>query len=117
MSENHVPKNILYRFAFSKITVIVLCALLCAGLTVSVANDLFAFVKPSRDISFETDEPVALKDISSQLQELGVIENSLAFRLYVRLKNKDALLESFYGTVELNSNMSYRDILNKFINF
>ena len=117
MAENHVPKNILYRFAFSKVIVIVLSALLFAGLSVSVANDLFAFVKPSRDISIEITEPVSVRDISSMLQELGVIENSLAFRLYVELKSKEAFLEDFCGTVELNSNMSYRDILNKFIYF
>ena len=112
--KDHVPKNILYRFAFSKITVIVLFALLCAGLTVYVANDMFAFVKPSKVIEFEISEPIPLNDICLQLQDLGVIENSLAFQTYVTLKKQEAHFESFYGSLDLNSNMSYRDILNKF---
>ena len=117
MQNTETPKNILYRFAFSKITVITLFAIVCACLILSLANDLFAFVKPSNTVSFEVTEPTALKGLSSQLQTSGVIDNSLAFWAYVKLKNKDELLESFRGSVELNSDMSYRDILNEFINF
>lgn len=117
MSYQTIPEKKIYRFAFSKITVITLVAILCASLTVSIANDLFAFVKPSKSISLEITEPIGLEEISVRLQQHGVIENSFAFLLYAKLKNKDELLESFSGTLELNSDMSYRDILNYFINF
>ena len=66
-------KNVLYRFAFSKILVIFLCAALLGGITISLANDAFAFVKKSRHITFSLDEPTSLYDISNQLQNSGVI--------------------------------------------
>ena len=111
-----MSKNTLYRFAFSKIIVIFLCALLFGGLTVSLANDFFAFVKPAKKITFSLSEPVSLYAFSSELQNSGVIENSFGFWIYAKSNNTDALLESFCGSVELDSSMSYRDILNKFKN-
>ena len=107
-----VPKNILYRFAFSKISVIILCAALLAFFTVSAANDLFAFVKPSENIIIELDAPLSLGKLSVYLQNSGVIENSFGFWLYAKLKDDGAILESFSGSITLNSDMSYRDIIN-----
>jgi cell division protein YceG involved in septum cleavage len=112
-----VPKNILYRFAFSKITVITLCAILLALFTVSTANDLFAFVKPSEDIIVELNEPLPLDKLSVTLQNAGVIENAFGFWVYAKVKNNAEELESFSGSVTLNSDMSYRDIINTIKNF
>ncbi len=116
MDSPNVQKNILYRFAFSKILVIILVSLLSAGLVLSVANDLFAFVKPTQSITVEVAEPMPLHELSQLLQNRGVIDNSLAFWAYAKLKG-GSQLEDFYGSVELNSDMGYRDILNKLKNF
>ena len=109
-------KNILYRFAFSKILVIFLCAALLGGITISLANDAFAFVKKSQHITFSLDEPASLYDISNLLQDSGVIENAFGFWIYVSANGTGYIFEDFHGSVELDSAMSYRDILNKFKN-
>ena len=112
-----MSKNILYRFAFSKIIVIVLCSILFGGLVISLANDAFAFVKPTHDITFSMSEPMSLYDFSVQLQNFGVIENAFAFWFYVKYRGAEAYIEKFHGTIDLNSAMSYRDIVNQFKNF
>ncbi|MBO5938548.1 MAG: hypothetical protein J6Q82_03505 [Clostridia bacterium] len=101
----------LRRLAFSKITVLSLTALLVAAIGISVANDLYAFVKPEGEIVLSLDEPHSLKELSKTLEEQGVIANPTVFRLWVQSKGKTELLEGFCGTLTLNSAMSYRQIL------
>ena len=110
---NH-QKQKLRRLAFSKITVLSMVALLMAALGVSIANDLYAFVKPDQEISLSLDQDSSLGEISKLLEEHGVISNPTIFRLYVKAKGQDELLEGFCGTITLNSNMSYRQILMNF---
>ena len=104
----------LRRLAFSKITVLSMTALLVAALGVSIANDLYAFVKPDCEIVLSIDESTSLKELSKSLEEQGVIANPTVFRLYVKRQGKEDPLEKFCGTVTLNSNMSYRQILLEF---
>ncbi len=60
------------------------------------------------------DSYASLDDISKALAEKGVVENPDVFKLYVKLKNKEALVEQFSGELKLNSSMSYREILEEF---
>ena len=110
-------KNNLYRFALSKIVVIVLCAMLFGGLTVSLANDAFAFVKNEKEITFSLSEPTSLYKLSTELQNSGIIENAFGFWIYAKYRNSENYLEKFYGTIDLNSAMSYREIINQIKNF
>lgn len=114
MDATPTSKNVLYRFAFSKIAVTVLIALFCACLIISVANDLFAFVKPSNTLNLDVSQPISSGELSRLLQNEGIIENSFAFWIYARLKKSDVSLEEFRGAVHLSSDMGYRDILNQF---
>ena len=107
-------QNKLCRMAFSKITVLSMTALLVAALVVSVANDLYAFVKPDREVSFSIEEPTPLNELAKALEEQGVIANPTVFRLWVQSKGKGEALEEFCGTLPLNSAMSYREILASF---
>ena len=110
----NTSKQKLHRLAFSKITVLSMTALLIAALGVSIANDLYAFVKPDREILLSVEEATSLKELSEMLDEQGVISNPTVFRLYVQSKGRKDLLESFHGTLTLNSTMSYRQILMSF---
>ena len=89
-------------------------ALLIAALGVSVANDLYAFVKPDQEIVLSLEEPRSIKELSNLLEEQGVIANPAIFRLYVQSQGKAEAIERFYGTITLNSTMSYRQILMSF---
>ena len=107
--ENDAPS--LYRFAYARLTVLTLIALLFAGLLISVTNDMYAFVKPDRSLSLSLEESVSLSEFSAILSEGGIVQNPTVFRLYVQSKGKTDRLETFRGTLELNASMSYREIL------
>ena len=83
---------------------------LCAAF-VSVTNDMYAFVKPDREISVRIDAPVSAKELSRLLKESGVIRNEFVFELYLDSKGKSEKSELILGEWTLNSNMSYRRIL------
>ncbi len=104
----------LYRFAFARLTVLTLMVLLLAGLMVSVANDMYAFVKEDRSVTFTVSSPRSLSELTAMLDEGGVIQNPTVFRLYVRAKGRVETAERFSGTLELNEAMSYREILLAF---
>lgn len=104
----------LYRYSFARITVIAMTALLFAGLLVSLANDMYAFVKPEREVILNTETPTSLSSLSRTLSDMGVILNPTVFSLYVDSKGKRDTLEGFEGTLTLNSSMSYREIIEAF---
>lgn len=94
-------------------TVLVLCllAMLFAALLVSVLNDLYAFIKPDRVLLLRIDSPLSLSEFSALLEREGVVANPAVFSLYVRLKGKAETAERFVGSLPLNTDMSYREIL------
>lgn len=102
------------RRVFRKVAVVSLLAFFLAALLISVANDLYAFVKPDNPVTFTLSEPCSLDSLSRQLAENGVIENPYIFSHYAAMKGKQDTLEAFRGTVSLNSSMSYREILLAF---
>ena len=104
----------LYRFAYAKITLLCLLALFCAAVCISVANDLYAFVKPHNEVTVSIDAPTSVKELARQLEREGIVANPTVFCIYVRSKGKEALLEKFQGTLPLSSDMSYREILIAF---
>jgi len=109
------PKeNKLRRLAFSKITVLCLFAVLFTALIVSIVNDLYAFVKPEGEVLLAIEDPTELSELSQLLEQSGVVSNPTVFRLYVKNKNRTELLESFVGTLRLDTSMSYREILLAF---
>lgn len=102
------------RYAYATVTVITLFALLFGALTVSVANDTYAFVKPEREVTLTLNEPLPLSEIAALLEREGVVSNPTVFQLYTKSKGKTARLEAFSGELTLNSSMSYREILLAF---
>lgn len=98
----------------SKILPLCFLSLLLAALVCSVANDMYAFVKKEREITLTIDSNYSLDEFAKTLEDNGVVNNPDVFKLYVRLKDKEALVESFNGELKLNAAMSYREILSEF---
>ena len=86
-----------------------------AAAVISLSNDMYAFVKPDKTINAVfSEEPRSLYSTAKQLDDYGVIENPAIFSLYVKSKNAEERVSAFSGELELNSSMSYREILKSF---
>ena len=89
-------------------------SILIAALSISVANDMYAFVKRDASATVTLDTPESVYETAKKLEEHGIINNPAIFTLYVRSKNADERILSFSGELKLDSSMSYRDILRSF---
>ena len=79
------------------------------------ANDMYAFVKPEEKVKIELSGDISLRDRAKLLEERGVIENPALFCAYVKSKDAEADVTSLEGVIELNTSMSYREIVRAFI--
>lgn len=104
----------LWRYAFARVTVLVLLALFLAALLIAVANDLYAFVKPDRPVTLTVASPMSLSELSQTMSQSGVIQNPTLFRLYVQSKGRTSAVEAYTGTLHVNASMSYRELLLAF---
>ena len=86
-------------------------ALFFAALLLSVVNDMYAFFKPQGVVTLTVGEPCTLSAFSQLLESHGVLLNPHVFSLYVTIKDRTALVEGFSGTLVLDTDMSYREIL------
>ena len=96
--------------AFGKIIPLALVALLFAGAIISIANDMYAFVKPSNDILFSVTDISSNFQLSRQLRKNNIIKNDIAFALYLKSKGVACDTCALSGEWLLNSSMSYREI-------
>ncbi len=92
--------------------VVPLCfaAFFISALIISVANDMYAFVKPDKEITLEINHD-SVRELSGKLEESGVINNPHIFEFYIRSKNLQNSLENISGSFTLNPSMSYRTII------
>ena len=88
-------------------------SILLSAALISVTNDLYAFVKPDKNIIVTLDGG-NIFDTARHLEKSGVINNPTCFALYVRSKSAEERVLSFSGELSLNSSMSYREILTSF---
>lgn len=91
--------------------IIVLVSLLLTIGIVSVANDVFSFIKPDESIIVSIEQGSSTMTIAKALKSNGVINHPLVFRLYSKLKKADGKYQ--YGDYTLNSNLGYDQIIAK----
>lgn len=109
--ENSFSDKKAVRRVFSVIFIMALTAAFFACFLISIANDIYAFIKSEGEVAFTLSSPVSLSEFSNLLYENDVISNPHVFNLYVKSKNKAALFESLSGQITLDRSMSYREIL------
>ncbi len=100
-----------YRRALGFVVPICVLSLFLAAAVISVANDMYAFVKPCEEITVCVDSEMDTAEFAVLLGKRGVVKNPFAFELYLRSKGKDSEIPYLRGEWTLNSNMSYRDII------
>ncbi len=89
-------------------------SVLIAGVVVSVANDMYAFVKKDLEVSLEISASETLEDIAEKLGRSKVLNNPDIFVAYVKSKGAEGKIKEYSGNITLNSNMSYRQIVSEF---
>lgn len=99
------------RLVFQRVITIALLALFCAALLLSVVNDMYAFFKPQGTVMLTVSEPCSLIDFARLLERNGILLNPHVFSLYVKSKDRVPLVEGWSGTLVLDTDMSYREIL------
>ncbi len=96
---------------FAYYGVIVLVSLLFTIGIVSVANDVFSFIKPDESVIVSVEQGSSTMTIAKSLKSSGVIKHPIIFRLYSKLKKADGTYQ--YGDYTLNSNLGYDQIIAK----
>lgn len=109
--ENSFYNKKAVRRIFSSIFVMALTAAFFACLLISVANDIYAFIKTEGEIILTVSSPLNVSDFSKLLHDNKIISNPTIFSLYLKSKDKTEIIESFVGNVKLDRSMSYREIL------
>lgn len=73
-------------------------------------SDVLGLFKSEKEITITIPEKATTQQVASILKDNGVISQPLTFRLYTKYRNyEDTYLT---GSFELNSNMSYDEIIN-----
>lgn len=95
----------------------ILFALMVLGISVLLSmvilfcvQEVFGFGKEDKDIRVEVPRNAGLSMVADQLEEIGVIRSSDLFKVYFKLV--EPVGEFQYGTYELNSRMSYDEIIS-----
>lgn len=101
----------LIKRTLARILPVCLFSIFISAFILTVANDMYAFVKEDRDVSLYVEAPYSIDDFSMLLGKEGIVKNPYVFTLYVKSKNKVQNVEEFTGELLLNENMSYREIL------
>lgn len=99
------------RKAFGTLIPLLFLCVFISSTVISVANDMYAFVKPLQSVTVSISSELSANELSDLLQENKVIKNDFVFTLYLRAKKKANDVPLLRGEFTLNSNMSYREIL------
>ncbi len=106
--QNKKPHGPLYTVMWA--VIIVLVSALMAWMLILGANDLLGLVgDKSADVQIE--KGMNVRQIANLLEEEGVIDYPLLFRLYVKFKGEEGSLK--YGGFTLTENMGYDGIIEQ----
>ncbi|MBQ7172430.1 MAG: endolytic transglycosylase MltG [Clostridia bacterium] len=79
---------------------------------ISVANDLFAFVKSEEEVTLTVPENATIEEVSDLLYENGLIRYPSLFRFYAKLKKDDG--KFIAGEYTVKASMNYDLLRNAF---
>lgn len=91
-------------------TAVLLAAVLITIAALSGVRDMYGISKPDKTIDVSIPSGASTWQVASILRSRGVIENKIAFVIYLDVRNH----KKFYkGLYTLSSSMSYQDIVDK----
>ncbi len=80
-----------------------------------IANDVFAFVKPTEEIAVQVENHATIDDIAEELYEKGVIEYPSIFSLYTRIRRDLEDVEFVAGEHMVSTSMNYDYLYKAFL--
>lgn len=93
---------------------VVLVSVILAYNIISIANDIFAFVKEPLSADVTIPENATVEDISRILYENNLIKYPDIFNFYINYKKKDSEWEFVAGTYPISSTVNYDDMIAEF---
>ena len=99
------------RRALAKILPICLFSFFISAFILSVANDMYAFVKDDVEVVLQIENTYSVEDFSRLLADRKIVKNPTVFALYVKSKDQSDKIENFVGKLTISAKMSYREIL------
>ncbi|MBQ7897581.1 MAG: endolytic transglycosylase MltG [Clostridia bacterium] len=83
---------------------------------ITIANDVFAFVKSDDEVKIVIEEGDGVKEIAKELKKAGVIEYPGVFKLYNSFKNRNSETpqEFVADTYVFEKNLNYDELIAKF---
>ncbi len=93
------------------LTVVFIISAFTSYYAITIANDVFAFVKSDYSITVTVPENATDKEIAYLLRKNGIIEYESVFELYLIYKSDEEGMTYIPGEKELNSNMNYNQLI------
>lgn len=83
---------------------------------ITIANDVFAFVKSDKEVEIVIEEGDGVSQIAKELKRVGAIEYPAVFKLYNSFKNRNAKTpqEFVADTYVFEKNLNYDELIAKF---
>ncbi len=103
-------KSVLY------LVFVVCVSIIVAWFAITLANDIFAFVKSDKEVVLTIGEDTTFRQLASELEHKGVVEYPLFFRIYNSFKNRDSETpqELEAGEYTILSNLNYDELISTF---
>lgn len=80
-----------------------------------IANDVFAFVKPTEEIAVQIEANATIDDIAEELHREGVIQYPKIFSLYTRIRRNLEGVEFVEGEHMVSTSMNYDYLYKAFL--
>ncbi len=103
---------------FALLYMIIILGISCvlSVIAIFLANDVLALVTQDYDVSMTVDAPITLADVSTELEEQGVVTYAWAFDLFINVTGKDDDTVTA-GTYIVNPNMDYGQLADTFTDY
>lgn len=95
---------------------VIAASIIIAYYGITVANDVFAFVKSDEEVTIVLEEGEDMGDLSKKLEKEGVISYPFVFKLYNSFKNRNSKTpqELVADTYVFEKNLNYDELIAKF---
>ncbi len=89
---------------------VLVASVLLASWVCHIGNEVLGLIRPDKEYTVEIAEGSSTMTIAKQLEEAGVIDHPMVFRLYCKLKKADGKFE--FGTYTLNCKRDYNQLIS-----